>query len=500
MITPLAAPLPDPDELQADLDRLNHIWLARGVYPRAEVFAIADKHGRSPETVRGWLNGRSTGRHTESLMSDEALTRICQMKDVKHAWSELAEEGVVTCCYPTFWRAWKRLAPAIRTGLLKGAKALRAKQLYARYPVGARMNLILLDATMADNYVYPTQGKKPIRPWLAFALERKTQWLWIAVIEGHPDGEVHCALLGDIAVGQTLPDGTFIGGVAHACKIDRGRDYIGETHTAALTRVGTVVLACEPRTPYQKGPVEEVIGPFHERLSTTTPGYVGNFVLGQRDAWHPDDGRLLTFEEYAEKVRQDLWWWNTEWRSETLGNKTHLEAWQAETTAITRLESEREEDLAALFLRRAETRVATKNGMSFRGRLYLDKAMLPYVGQRLQIGYSDHDPSGRQDPSVLYVFRDDKYVCTARPASEFNPEEGKALKRERGKQVRLVSRIQKQAAKRRSAAAPADRESASRFVTRERTPRSDPRAHQGGKAILHTLARRRQDQTKEPQS
>ena len=468
MTVAVAASSPLPPDWNADAKRIRAIHLARGSIPKVEFLRLADKYGRSPETIRGWYNGRPRGPRLPFELTDEMLVVVCRLEDVKAAWRELSEDGSVSIGYHAFFHAWKRVDPAIRTGLLKGIREVRTKQIFGRYPTFGRNSEWQVDSTMANNYVLPVRGTKPFRPWHEFAVDAHCRFMWMAVVDAHPDSETQSALIADAILGRTAPDGTFIGVIPGRCRMDRGRDYLGRVVADVLGRVDVPVFPCAARSPWEKGKVEGGPETIMHRLGPTTPGYVHEYEIGQRDPWHPADGRLLTFEEYVTRAFEVLHWYNFERPHEALAWRTPFEAWRDETNAIIRLGSEREGDLAYLFLRKAVTRRVSKDGIHFRNRDYSDALLHPYVGERLVLGYSEHDPS------FIHAFRGEHWVGRIELLRDLTPEEGKQIKRERRKQVATVRSLQRRAVVQRSSVAPADRGSASKVTREKATPAPAP--------------------------
>lgn len=459
---PLLAALIFPDGWEAHRVRLEQIELARGSIPNTEWLRVADACSISKtEAQRLYRLDRKRGADGQ-LMTDGALATICRLKDVKDAWRERRVAKLITCEYHTFWRAWRTVDPAIRKGLMKGVRAAKKDQIFARYPTVGRNVLRYGDNTMADNYVRDHRGL--FRPWHAFQRDAHTGWMWMAVIDSDPDTETQITLLADTTLGETLPDGTFIGGVAGAYRPDRGGDLMGDRLVETLGSLGTTHVPCRPYEPWTKGKVEDGLGFYLRKLSTSCPGRVTTDFEGQRDPWNPADGRLLTFDEYVDRAFEVLRWFNTEWRSETFGFTTALERWQADTTPIHLVEADKEAEFASLFLRSKETRKVSKNGIRFRNGVYLSNEMLRFKGEQVQLGYSEHDRS------FIHIFRDGKWSCRVPLISQYTAADGGELRRKRDKQISTLKRLQLMAAAQKRAGAAEGRASSSKTVQRDLVP------------------------------
>ena len=460
-----ANPLPDPQEVpnwEPARERLEQVELARGSVPLAEWRRAADRTGLNQDVIRALYRGDRRRGADGSLMTDLAVATICRLKDVKDAWREMRVARLITCEYHAFYRAWKQIEPAIRTGLMHGVREAKKKQAYARYPTVGRNVLWYGDNTEADNYV--ADHRLPFRPWHAFARDAHNGWMWMAVVDSAPYAETQVSLVGDAMLGRTLPDGRFRGGVPGAYRADLGRDFTAERLVSTLGGLGVTHLPCRAYSPFQKGKVEGGIGIYMRKLATSVPGYVHADFEGQRDSWHPADGRLLTFDEYVMKAFEVLEWFNTEWRSEEFGFTTADERWEADTTPIYRVSADTEAEFATLFLRSGETRIVSKNGIRFSNKTYLSNEILRYVDEEVQLGFSEHDPS------FLHIFRDGVWACKLKPVSEYTTAEGGALRRRSYKQIATIKKYQTMAGEQRSAGAPEGRESRSKILERDAKP------------------------------
>ena len=221
---------------------------------------------------------------------------------------------------------------------MDGIREAKKFQAYARYPTVGRNVLWYGDNTMADNYVKDHRGK--FRPWLGFARDAHTGYMWMAVVDSAPDAETQVSIVADAMLGRTLPNGVFVGGVPYAYRADLGRDFTGERLQRTFKSLGIAHLPARAYSPFQKGKQEDGIGIFHRKLSTSVPGFVHPDFEGQRDPWHPDDGRLLTFDEYVDRAFEVLTWFNTELRSEAYGFTTAAERWAADSTPLHFIEAE----------------------------------------------------------------------------------------------------------------------------------------------------------------
>jgi putative transposase len=194
---------------------------------------------------------------------------------------------------------------------------------------------------------------------------------------------------------------------------------------------------CEPYAGWQKGKVERIIKTIKLEFCPNLPGYMRRPPLRGRVIHTSSyaDEELLTFEEFQARFAAWIDWYNTERPHSALGGRTPLEAWAADETAIERIEDD--EILRPLFLRRAEHRTVTKNGVHFNKVDYAHAGLVGLVGRPVLVGYRTGD-AGWID---IYDAETETFVCTATPAASMSGAALGALLAARTRAYTLVSDV-----------------------------------------------------------
>jgi hypothetical protein len=435
------------DDWPRDLAELRRIELAFGSVPERITRETAARYGVSPGTISSWRQGRHSPRATFQLAEDD-LIEICRRGDVRKGWRARNASGDVEVGYHTFWRAWKEQPPAIRAGLLKDVRSMRAHQMFGTHPREGRNALWLADNSMSNNYVWVPGFRKPRRAWHTFIVDSASHLAWMAVVDEAVNAEAITATVASAVVTRRHPNGVVTGGIPVRLKHDLGRDYLATSQINMLTRLETRAIQCEAYSPWEKGLVEETVKAILGELCPPLPGFVRTYVDGQPAPWHPDDGPLLDFQQYVELAFRALEDYNNR-PQVSLGGKSPLEAYAASDIAIRWLEDESDEALARLFLRKGDVRTAGKDGIRFRNADWVEPWLYEHKGKRLTLGYPENLNQGVLHDGMrgLYVFDGEDFLGIVRDARDRTPAEGKELKNARRRQVATVQRIHKKAAK-----------------------------------------------------
>ncbi|MFB6991419.1 MULTISPECIES: hypothetical protein [unclassified Streptomyces] len=127
----------------------------------------------------------------------------------------------------------------------------------------------------------------------------------MAITPGHPSRESVLAALRAAAVREESfgPQG----GLPEKVRVDRGKDFLSRTVTAAFNALDVTVEDLPPYTPHLKGTVEGLNRAVESMFLAALPGYVRQPRPGRRRA-RPKDEALLDFEDFTTCL---LDWWNT---------------------------------------------------------------------------------------------------------------------------------------------------------------------------------------------
>ncbi|MFJ6776823.1 Mu transposase C-terminal domain-containing protein [Kitasatospora sp. NPDC091257] len=202
------------------------------------------------------------------------------------------------------------------------------------------------------------------------------------------------------AVLRTGPYGP-IGGRPESVRIDRGKDFLSRTVTAAFGAFGTTVDDLPAYSPHPKGGIENLNRSAIRMLFAALPGY-----RTEQPGRRPD--RLPTaparsFEDFTAEVLAWVTWWNTEHHSDGLNGHTPLQAWPHDPTPI--ITDIPPTDLWSFTLEDdGRTRVITSHGVRFTNRDYLAAWMAGQASRAVRVRFMTHhtheteicDPAGRR--------------------------------------------------------------------------------------------------------
>ncbi|MEV4927267.1 hypothetical protein [Streptomyces roseoverticillatus] len=150
------------------------------------------------------------------------------------------------------------------------------------------------------------------RPWITWFTDCATNAITgVAVPPVHPSRESVLAALRS-AVLREDPYGPF-GGLPERVRVDRGKDFLSKTVTAAFDLLDVRVDDLPAYTPHLKGTVEGLNRAVEPMLLVALPGYIHQPRPGKRPC-RPKDEVLLGFEDFTARLLDWTRWWNAEHR------------------------------------------------------------------------------------------------------------------------------------------------------------------------------------------
>ncbi|MFD5413510.1 hypothetical protein [Streptomyces nojiriensis] len=159
----------------------------------------------------------------------------------------------------------------------------------------------------------------------------KNTIMGVAVTPGHPSREPVLAAL-RAAVVREEPFGPQ-GGLPEKVRVDRGKDFLSRTVTAAFDALAVEVEDLLPYTPHLKGTVEGLNRAVESLFLATLPGYVRQPRPG-RHRTRPKDEALLDFEDFTTRLLDWVAWWNTSHHPGPLKGRSPLQVWEADPTPL----------------------------------------------------------------------------------------------------------------------------------------------------------------------
>ncbi|MFE9500355.1 Mu transposase C-terminal domain-containing protein [Streptomyces collinus] len=330
----------------------------------------------------------------------------------------------------TLHRAIRRdLTPGERAGLAGGERAARKHDVFLARPRGWRNQVWETDHVQVPVLV-DVDGKAR-RPWITWFTDCATKAVTgVAVTPGHPSRESVLAGLRS-AVLREEPYGPF-GGVPEKVRVDRGKDFLSRTVTAAFDLLDVTVEDLPAYTPHLKGTVEGLNRAVEDMFLASLPGYARQPRPGKRPS-RPKDEVLLGFEDFTARLLEWTRWWNTEHRPAPLRGRTPLQAWQDDPTPLRDVPAT---DLWTFTLEDAGIRTLTTRGIRFRRRDYVGAWMTGQAGIRVRVRFMPH----HYHRIEVYHAATGRYLGPADLADQATDEQISAVRRARSARARRLKK------------------------------------------------------------
>ncbi|MFF1459652.1 Mu transposase C-terminal domain-containing protein [Streptomyces sp. NPDC058330] len=339
-------------------------------------------------------------------------------------------EGAPPPSIPTLHRAIQRdLTPGERAGLAGGERAARKHDVFLARPRGWRNHVWETDHVQAPVLV-DVEGRAR-RPWITWFTDCATNAITgVAVTPVHPSRESVLAALRS-AVLREDPYGPF-GGLPEKVRVDRGKDFLSRTVTAAFDLLDVTMEDLPAYTPHLKGTVEGLNRAVESMFLAALPGYTRQPRPGKR-ASRPKDEVLLGFEDFTARLLDWTRWWNTEHQPAPLRGRTPLEAWQDDPTPLRDVAAA---DLWTFTLEDAGTRTLTTRGIRFRKRDYVGPWMTGQSGIQVRIRFMPHHDHRIE----VYHAATGHYLGPADLADQATEEQVSAVRRARAARSRRLKK------------------------------------------------------------
>ena len=408
---------------------------AAGQLTAGHVRLAASSVGLSERTMWRWLGrGRSTGEVTPPgrarFVVDEALRRRLAYwrGNVAALHRELvaaaAAGGPPAPSFATLHRAVARdLSAGERAGLRKGEHAARAFDVFLRRPAAYRNA-----AWEADHVEAPVEVDvegRLVKPWVTWFVDCAANAVCgTAVTAGPPSRE---PVLAALRAGISLEDPYGPpGGLPELVRIDRGKDFLSKTVTAALGVFAVRVQDLPGYTPHLKGSVETLNNAAAVMFFAGLPRYTQAPRLASRKPADPD-APALTYEAFVSALLDWVRWWNTAHEMDSLGGRTPLAAWLADPAPLATVPAG---DLRLFTLEDdGRRRKITTKGVQWRSRCYVGTDwMTGQVGREVRLRWMPH-----HDHEVeVFDAGTGEHLGTATLSDQASPEQIRALHRARG--------------------------------------------------------------------
>lgn len=330
----------------------------------------------------------------------------------------------------TLHRAIRRdLTPGERAGLAKGERAARKHDVFLARPRGWRNQAWETDHMQAPVLVDVDGTAR--RPWITWFTDCATNAITgVAVTPVHPSRESVLAALRS-AVLREDPYGPF-GGLPEKVRVDRGKDFLSQTVTAAFDLLDVGVEDLPAYTPHLKGTVEGLNRAVESMFLAALPGYARQPRPGKRPS-RPKDEVLLGFEDFTARLLAWTLWWNTEHCPAPLRGRTPIEAWQDDPTPLRDVPAA---DLWTFTLEDAGTRTLTTRGVRFKRRDYVGPWMTGQAGIQVRVRFMPHHDHRIE----VYHAATGRYLGPADLADQATEEQVSAVRKARAARTRRLKK------------------------------------------------------------
>ncbi|MEU1258781.1 Mu transposase C-terminal domain-containing protein [Streptomyces chartreusis] len=332
----------------------------------------------------------------------------------------------------TFLRAVRRdLTAGERAGLTAGPDAARAHDVYAARPAHWRNHTWETDHVQAPLKV--NADGDLVRPWITWFIDTTTKVITgTAVTPGYPSRASILAAL-RAAVLREDPYGP-AGGVPENVRVDRGKDFLSATVTAALGTMGVNMQDLPAYSPHLKGTVENLNRAVDRMLFAALPGYTlarTPHTSRRTNRSATSNSGHLSFEDFTAEVLQWTRWWNTAHQPRALGGKTPLQAWQDDPTPLTDIPAA---DLWTFTLEDdGRPRKLTSHGVQWRGRHYIADWMTGQAGRTVTVRHMPH-----HNHAIEICDARGNHLGTAHLADAATPEQLQALRAARTQRAKRL--------------------------------------------------------------
>ncbi|MFJ2191699.1 Mu transposase C-terminal domain-containing protein [Kitasatospora sp. NPDC087861] len=377
--------------------------------------AAARKEGRFSPRLRARLTVTPEIRHllafwggNVSAVHRELLARAADDPDAGPVLSLSALHRAVV----------RDLSVGERAGLRGGEAARRAHDVFGKRPATWRNACWEGDHKHAPVQV-DVEGELAC-PWITWFIDCKTKYVpGLAVTPHAPSRDAVLAAL-RTSITRTEPFGP-AGGLPALVRVDRGKEFLCTTVTAALGAFAVPVHDLPAYSPHLKGTIEALNDAVEEMFLVSLPRYTHRQKLtGGRLA--DADAPPLTFAAFVALLLDWVRWWNTEHHPAGLDGLTPTEAWNADPTPLHDVPAEH----LAFFALEDDGRIRTitTNGISWRSRPYIAPWMVGHTGTKIRLRHLPH-----HDREIeVFDASTGRHLGTAHLADQASREQVRALK------------------------------------------------------------------------
>lgn len=256
-------------------------------------------------------------------------------------------------------------------------------------------------------------------PWVTWFIDCATKAITGVAVTAHaPSRDAVLASL-RIAITRSEPFGP-VGGLPGQIRVDRGKEFLCATVTAAMGAFAVPVTDLPAYSPYLKGTIEALNDAVEKMLLVSLPRYTGRQKLTGGRLADPD-APPLTYEAFVGLLLDWVTWWNTRHHPDALKGKTPVEAWQADATPLTDVSAGQ---LATFALEDdGHTYTISTSGVRWRRRNYL----APWMNGRTDTNVSVRHLPHHDDTIEVFDVVTGRHLGSAFLAAAANREQIRAV-------------------------------------------------------------------------
>ena len=385
--------------------------------------------GVTERTIWRWLAAgdvKRRARRSARLSDVERESVLATRGNIAAAHRGLLDAGVSVGSLTAFRRRLGRdMTPGQRAYARDGAPGRRAHDVYLRWEPEHRGQLYEADHKQLAIDVLALRAQRPQRPWATLIIDGFSRLIVGWALSLQPtQAEVLSALRAAVVADPDRP----FGGIPDVLRVDGGLEFAARSIEDACAAMAMVVDRTQPYSPWQKGKIERLNRTIDDTLLRGLPGW----AAGPRS----DDGRLLgarpvlSLDEFVSLFADWVREYNEDRPHTGLDGQTPLERWREDAYPMTCVPVEQ----ARWMLLASEPRTVNKDGIHFRGEVFVAPELTGLRGQRVEVRFMPHDQRS------IELYRDGAWLATAYPQHQLTQDQREAILQRRRDEAQAIAR------------------------------------------------------------
>ena len=417
------------DDLREALVRRLADFSGSGGLRSEQVRRAARAAGVTDRTMWRWVAAGAPQRRVRRSPRLTELERewvLATRGNIAAAHRGLLEADVDVGSLTAFRRRLARdLTPGQRAYARDGVEGRRDRDVYLRWEPTHRGQVYEADHKQLAIEVLALRAHRPQRPWVTLIIDGFSRLIVGWALSLQPtQAEVLSALRAAVV---TDPDRRF-GGVPTVLRVDGGMEFAARSIEDACAAMAVLVDRTQPYSPWQKGKIERLNRTIDDTLLRALPGWCD----GPRAA----NGRLLgaspplKLEQFVGLFADWVVDYNEVRPHAGLDGQAPLERWREDGHPTTSIPVEQ----ARWMLLAGEQRTVNKDGIHFRGDVFIAPELTGLRGEELEIRFMPHDQRS------IELYRDGAWLATAYPQHTLTQQQRDAMLQRRRDEARAIAR------------------------------------------------------------